>query len=85
MGAGVKLQSVCVAGFGVFGFRVVALESDGDGQGRGLVEGELCDLGRLLFLRCGCGRSFLVGKLLRGLAGRGCRFGLNLGLLPWSK
>jgi hypothetical protein len=79
--AGVKLQRMGVPGLDVLGLDIVALEGDGDWQSRGLVAGEVGELGKLLCLpRCGGSRLFL-GSLLGFLAGSGFDFGVELGLL----
>jgi hypothetical protein len=79
--AGIELQRVVVAGLSVFGFGIVAVEGDGDGQSCGLVAGEVSELGLLLWLPWGgCSRIFL-GSLLGCLAGSGGHFGFDLGLL----
>jgi hypothetical protein len=51
--AGIELQRVGVAGLGVFGFGIVSLEGDSDGQSRGLVAREVSKLGLLLWLPWG--------------------------------
>ena len=70
-----------VAGLGVFGFGIVALEGDSDGQSRGLVARKVSKLGLLLWLPWGGRSRLFFGGLLGSLAGGGCHFGFDLGLL----